>query len=214
MNNKQQIRLALSESKGAIPGGPHPLADGSTIDTVTWGSTCPGCDKIPTAGQQITKIFHAWWHASCGAAYLRSSVADEAWLALGHQLERSPSKFNNAETKAIARNLLRIAGSSYTIPEHGYSDRAHGDQAVRRATAKDDEAQFADVIDGFSGSDLYAAVLQTEQRMPNDLPIFIGIEAWKLLDEDQQRENFTSLLQAYVELIRIEREEDRIGEQP
>lgn len=128
-----QISLALSESTGPIPGGPVELDNGTTINTVGTGSLCPGCDKVPTAGQDITKIFHAWWHANCGAAYLRRTGTDEAWLALAHQLERSPSKFSNAETKAITHNLLRIAGRSFTVPEHGYSDRVHGSRAVLSA---------------------------------------------------------------------------------
>lgn len=203
------VRLALSESKGAIPGGPHAMADGEIIDTMAWASKCPGCDRIPTAGQQITKIFHSWWHASCGGAYLRSTAADEAWLALAHQLERSPSKFNNAETKAITHNLLRIAGRSFTVPEHGHSERVHGRAAVEHAQAPVIESRFADVIDGYHHSDLYAAVLQTEQRHPNDLPVIVGVKAWAQLDGEQQEKHFTDLLQAYVELTRIQREEDR-----
>lgn len=128
-----QISIAVSESTGALPGGPVELDNGSTVDTIGWGSTCPGCEKVPTAGQQITKIFHAWWHANCGAAYLRSTGADEAWLALAHQLERSPSRFTNAETKAITHNLLRIAGRTFEIPEHGHNDRVRGSRAALSA---------------------------------------------------------------------------------
>lgn len=200
------IRLALSESKGAIPGGPRALDSGDVVDTITWASKCPGCDRIPQAGQQITKIFHAWWHASCGAAYLRSTAADEAWLALAHQLERSPSKFNNAETKAITHNLLRIAGRSFTVPEHGYNDRVHGRPAVEAAEAPTVEAQFADAISGYHDGDLQAAVLEAEQLNPGAAASLIGLKAWAQLNGEQQARHLPELLAAYVELGRIERD--------
>ncbi|QXE36947.1 hypothetical protein KQY30_24800 [Streptomyces sp. GMY02] len=205
MSEKQQIRLSLSESKGAFPGGPRPVSDGGTVHTVPWGSICPGCDRIPAAGQQITKIFHAWWHASCGASYLRSTAADEAWLALAHQLERSPSKFNNAETKAITHNLLRIAGRSFTIPEHGHNNRVHGSRAVL-AAVPDADAQFADVVSGFDESDLYAAVMQSEQRHPGEQPVVVGARAWELLNDEQRETHLPELLHSYVELVRIQRD--------
>lgn len=205
MTETHPIRIALSESKGAFPGGPQPLSDGSIVHTVAWGSTCPGCEKVPTAGQQITKIFHAWWHATCGVAYLRSTAADEAWLALAHQLERSPSKFNNAETKAITRNLLRIAGRSFMIPEHGYNDRARGARLL--AAVPTDETQFADVIGGFHGSDLYAAVMQAEQRIGGEVAVHVGAYAWDLLDNTQRETHLPELLHAYVELVRRERDD-------
>ncbi|MDX2696846.1 hypothetical protein [Streptomyces ipomoeae] len=207
--SEQPIRISVSESKGAIPGGPHTLADGYIVDTIAWASKCPGCDKVPAAGQKITKIFHAWWHATCGAAYLRSTAADEAWLALAHQLERSPSKFNNAETKAITRNLLRIAGRSFTIPDHGHAEHIHGAKAVQQATPAGDEGQFADVVDAYSQSDLYAAFLQVEQRYPGELPVVAGVRMWALLDAEQQARYTNEVLGAYVELVRIQREEDR-----
>jgi hypothetical protein len=128
-----RIRIAVSESTGAKPGGPVALSDGRTAYTDAWGSACPGCQKVPAAGEQITRIFYAWWHAACGAAHLRSTAADEAWLALAHQLERAPSKFSNAETKAIVRNLLRIAGGSRTVPDSDYGDTVRGSRAVLRS---------------------------------------------------------------------------------
>jgi hypothetical protein len=211
-NGEQPIRIALSESKGAIPGGPQALTDGSTIDTVAWGSNCPGCDKVPTAGQQITKIFHAWWHATCGAAYLRSTAADEAWLAIAHQLERAPSRFNNAETKAIVRNLLRIAGAATTVPDSPDGRRVHGEAAVERHLPAGDETQFADVVDGFHHSDLYGAFLQIEQRYPGELPVVAGVRMWALLDREQQARYTNEVLGAYVELVRQQRTEDQAND--
>ena len=209
MTENQPIRISLSESRGPIPSRPVASTDGTVIQTTGWASTCPGCGKIPTAGQQITKISGVWWHGTCGAAYLRSTSPDEAWLALGTQLERAPSRFNNAETKAIVRNLLRIAGSVTTVPESPDCRRVHGDTAVERHLPASGETQFADVVDGFQQSDLYAAFLQVEQRYPDELPVVAGVRMWALLDTEQQARYTNEVLGAYVELVRIQREEDR-----
>ncbi|WP_328845471.1 hypothetical protein [Streptomyces sp. NBC_00258] len=197
------VRLALAESKGAIPGGWREDTGGRAVQTADWGTVCPGCDKIPAAGQQITRIFYAWWHASCGAAYLRSTAADEAWVALGHQLERRPSAFTNPETKAITRNLLRIAGRSFTIPEQGWGDSVHG-RRVAEKTSGDETTQFADVLEGYDDSNLKAAVLQAEQLNPGSTGAAIGIKAWAQLDPQQQDQAMPELLAAYVELQRVE----------
>ena len=206
--NEQPIRISLAESKGPIPGGPVVSTDGTVFQTVGRGTTCPGCGKIPAAGQKITRIFYSWWHATCGAAYLRSTGADEAWLALGHQAERAPSKFNNAEIKAIVRNLLRIAGAATAVPDAPDSRSIQGAAVVQHLPA-DGETQFADVVDGFQQSDLYAAFLQVEQRYPDELPVVAGVRMWALLDRDQQAQHTNDVLGAYVELVRIQREEDR-----
>ncbi|KAB1149246.1 hypothetical protein F7R91_05665 [Streptomyces luteolifulvus] len=197
------VRLAISESQGAIPGGWREDTVGKAVQMADWGTVCPGCDKVPAAGQRITKIFHAWWHASCGAAYLKSTAADEAWLALGHQLERRPSGFNNSETKAIVRNLLRIAGRSFTIPEQGWGDSVHGRQVAVKS-AGDEATQFADVIEGYDDNDLQAAVTQAEQLNPGASAAVVGLKAWSQLDSQQQDQRLPELLAAYVELARIQ----------
>ncbi|MEV8036720.1 hypothetical protein [Streptomyces sp. NPDC086182] len=199
------VRLALSESSGALPGGWREDTAGKALKMSDWGTTCPGCDKVPAAGQRITKIFHSWWHATCGAAYLRSTAADEAWLALAHQLERSPSRFCNAETKAITRNLLRIAGRSFTIPEQAWGDSVHGKHVAVKSEA-DDETKFADAIAGLDHDDLHAAVLQEEQLNPGATAQTVGVQAWAQLDPEQQDRYMPELLAAYVELQRIERD--------
>ncbi|MGI5436191.1 hypothetical protein ACQEV4_01415 [Streptomyces shenzhenensis] len=204
----EPIRISISESKGPVEGGPRPLADGTIVDTIGWGTTCPGCDKIPTAGQKITRIFYAWWHATCGAAYLRSTAADEAWLALGHQLERAPSKFSTTETKAIVRNLLRLAGAAGVVQDGVDSRSLHG-PAVEAALPASDEEEFAEVVDGFHQSDLYGAFLQVEQRYPDELPVVAGVRMWALLDHEQQARYTNEVLGAYVELVRIQRAEER-----
>lgn len=199
---EHRIRISVSTSKGPFPAETHPSVDGPPIQLSEWGTVCPGCCKVPEAGQDITKIFYSWWHATCGAAYLRSTAADLAWIALGHQLERSPSKFTNPETKAITHNLLRITGQFVTVSDPGglLPRRAKGEALVPSG-----EAQFAEVIDGFHGSDLHAAVLQVQQRYPGELPAVTGMRAWSQLDEEQRRRHLTDLLQAYVELLHFER---------
>lgn len=196
------VRLALSESKGAIPSEWREDTGGRAAQTADWGTLCPGCNKIPAKGEKITRIFHGWWHANCGAAYLRSTGADDAWLALAHQLERSPSKFTNPETKAITRNLLRIAGRSFTVPDEGYGDSVHG-RRVREASASSQGTQFADVIGGFNDDNLRAAVRETEQLSPGVAASLIGLRAWAQLDAEQQARHLPELLAAYVEMQRV-----------
>lgn len=207
--SEQPIRISLSKSQGPIPGRPVTSTNGLVFETTTWGSTCPGCDKVPAAGQEITKVSGVWWHANCGAAYLRTADPDQAWLALGQQLGRAPSRFNNAETKAIVHNLLRIAGVAATVPDSPDSRRVHGVSAVEHHLPADGETQFADVVDGFQQSDLYAAFLQVEQRYPDELPVVAGVRMWALLDREQQAQHTNDVLGAYVELVRIQRAEDR-----
>jgi hypothetical protein len=77
---------------------------------------CGGCRSIPAENAVITKVGGVWWHASCAARWLRELGADEAWLLLGQRLANAPSHFGVAETKAIALNLLRIAGRVAGIP--------------------------------------------------------------------------------------------------
>ncbi|WP_326646667.1 hypothetical protein OG884_18705 [Streptosporangium sp. NBC_01755] len=109
------VTLSVSESKGPIPARLNRYTDptGETVEYKSEGraTACPGCGQPPVEGEIITKIFFRWWHGDCGAKHLRESGANHAWVALGLQLERAPSKFTNAETKAIVRNLLRMCGS-------------------------------------------------------------------------------------------------------
>lgn len=115
MSRPIDIRVSLSESRGPIPPRVYSYVDpdGRPVENTTVGlaTKCPGCERAPIQGEQITKLFGVWWHGRCGAKHLRESAADEAWLALGAQLERNPKRFTHAETKAIVRNLLKIAQS-------------------------------------------------------------------------------------------------------
>lgn len=91
----------------------------------------------------------------------------------------------------------------------------HGREAVRRirlahvCALKDPDRAFADIVECYDdATDLYAAVVRIEQEHPDDLPVIIGMRAWALLDEEQQRKHFHSLLQAYVEIVRRDRAEE------
>lgn len=66
---------------------------------------------------------------------------------------------------------------------------------------------FEDIVDVDAGvSPMYRAVIQAEQRNPDEFPIVIGVKAWKLLDPDQQRESLNELLHAYVDVVQHQRD--------
>ncbi|MEV8637763.1 hypothetical protein AB0395_39565 [Streptosporangium sp. NPDC051023] len=134
------VTLSVTESKGPILPRVNRYTDptGETVEYKSEGraTPCPGCGQPPVEGETITKIFYQWWHGDCGAKHLREAGANYAWIALGLQLERAPSKFTNAETKAIVRNLLRMCGS-YAIAgeddetEADYVDEPGGSPSFR-----------------------------------------------------------------------------------
>lgn len=113
MSRPTDIRISLSESKGPVAPRAYRYVDpdGIPVESVTVGTAtaCPGCGKAPINGEIITKVFGTWWHGRCGAKHLREIGANQAWIALGMQLERNPSRFNHSEIKAITRNILKIA---------------------------------------------------------------------------------------------------------
>lgn len=152
MNERTQITISLSESKGPIPPRMERISDETgeaSYRTSGFSTKCPECERTPIAGETITKILGSWFHAECGAKALNRMQADRAWLALGQQLERAPSRFTNAETKAIVRNLLRIAGMYVTLGEEGGDDESEW--------VSDDEAPRFRVIDG--GDDPWASAV-------------------------------------------------------
>ncbi|MEU0934455.1 hypothetical protein [Embleya sp. NPDC005971] len=103
-----EIRLRTTYSKG-----PYDAA----FDPIPAGTACGGCREVPQVDAEITKVNGSWWHGSCAARWLREVGADEAWLLLAQRLADAPSHFDNAETKAITRNLLRIAGRTASVPD-------------------------------------------------------------------------------------------------
>lgn len=113
MSRPSDIRISVSESRGPHLGRVVRDTDENGVEfeyeTVGLATKCPDCGKVPMKGSLITKIFGTWWHAKCGAKHLREIGADQAWIALGMQLERNPNRFTHAEIKAIVRNLLKIS---------------------------------------------------------------------------------------------------------
>ncbi|HEY9370035.1 hypothetical protein [Streptomyces sp.] len=113
MSRPTDIRISVSESRGPHLGRVVRDTDENGVEfeyeTVGLATKCPACGKVPMKGSLITKIFDTWWHGKCGAKYLREVGADQAWIALGMQLERNPNRFTHAEIKAIVRNLLKIS---------------------------------------------------------------------------------------------------------
>lgn len=73
------------------------------------GQTCPGCRQRPEFGEQIVRLGDSWWHLACVAKHMREGGADAAWRALGADLAARPSQYSVTETRAITRQLLRLA---------------------------------------------------------------------------------------------------------
>jgi hypothetical protein len=110
MSKKITLQTSVSE-------GPHPDFLDDDGDLIRGKVTvCPGCRQTPHGGMDITKLFGEWWHAECGVDHLNEVGANRAWIALGLQLERAPSRFTVAETRTIVHNLLRISGARLSLP--------------------------------------------------------------------------------------------------
>ncbi|MEU9183353.1 hypothetical protein AB0D14_02045 [Streptomyces sp. NPDC048484] len=66
---------------------------------------------------------------------------------------------------------------------------------------------FEEIMEVDAGlSPMYRAVVQVEQQNPAEFPIIIGLKAWALLDGEQQRDSFKSLVQAYVDVVQHQRD--------
>jgi hypothetical protein len=104
---RQTFHLVVTESTGPHQG---PYGDED-------GQACPGCAHRPAEGDEITRLGDLWWHLACATAHMRTGGADAAWLLLGADLAARPSRYGVTETRAIARNLLRLAAARTTVPE-------------------------------------------------------------------------------------------------
>ncbi|MGW4422540.1 hypothetical protein [Streptosporangium sp. NPDC004631] len=120
----ESLNLNLSISDGPRPDWFDD--DGNLIHGRV--TVCPGCRRIPYGGSSITKLFGEWWHEECGVKYLNESAANRAWIALGLQLERAPSRFTVAETRTIVHNLLRITGARLTLPYYSVCEEDRDDE--------------------------------------------------------------------------------------
>lgn len=67
---------------------------------------CGGCQCVPAAGQEITKYRRSWWHLECAERDAAQAGPRASWMALGHDLARSPRAYNVRETRAIVGALL------------------------------------------------------------------------------------------------------------
>ncbi|MEU9789076.1 hypothetical protein AB0E27_00380 [Streptomyces sparsogenes] len=70
-----------------------------------------------------------------------------------------------------------------------------------------------DVMDSWTGDELYGAFCRIEQEFPGDLATINGARLWKLTDPAKYDRHLKTLLAAYVELVRLQQAEDR-EEQP
>jgi len=73
------------------------------------GQQCPGCEERPESGEEILRLGDVWWHLACMSRRMREGGADVAWMSLGVDLAARPSRYSVTETRAITRNLLRLA---------------------------------------------------------------------------------------------------------
>jgi hypothetical protein len=98
------VTLHIATSSG-------PFEDAAGYET---GQHCPGCDTRPAAGDEIIRFGSTWWHLTCARTLMRDGGANAAWMALGADLAARPSHYNVTETRAIVRNLLRLADQETT----------------------------------------------------------------------------------------------------
>lgn len=71
---------------------------------------CGGCQCIIADGAHITKYRRTWWHVGCAEQDVASGNVHAAWLALGHDLARSPRDYKVGESRAIVGALLGMIG--------------------------------------------------------------------------------------------------------
>lgn len=82
---------------------------------------CGGCQKPTDAGELITKYRRSWWHDACAQRDITAGHAKEAWLALGHDLARSPGSYRVKETRAIVGALLGMIHEPDEYTEDDFS---------------------------------------------------------------------------------------------
>lgn len=83
-----------------------PDETGGEIVTRRPSIPCGGCQKVTAEGQLVTKYRRTWWHADCAKRDVEAGNAPAAWLALGHDLARSPRSYSVGETRAIVGALI------------------------------------------------------------------------------------------------------------
>jgi hypothetical protein len=76
------------------------------FDKASW--PCPGCDQVTAEGEEITKVYWAWWHAACARKWLAEQGEAEAWKVIAHQMAAHPSRYKTLEIRAVMEHLLRM----------------------------------------------------------------------------------------------------------
>ena len=84
--------------------GPQTRTDGYGEWEVA--TPCGGCQRVTAPGELITKYRRTWWHQTCAVRDVAAGNARAAWIALGHDLARSPRAYNVRESRAIVGALL------------------------------------------------------------------------------------------------------------
>jgi hypothetical protein len=69
---------------------------------------CPGCDRVTAEGDEITKIYWAWWHAACARKWLKEEGELESWKVIAHQMARHPHRYRAAEIRTVMEHLLAM----------------------------------------------------------------------------------------------------------
>lgn len=96
--------------------GPIAYTETDTGAVCEHSTPCPACDEEIDTGALITRLGGRWYHARCVTDWLAERGAPDAWLVLGSQLARTPSRFTAKETSAIVGQLLRLAGGLPAAP--------------------------------------------------------------------------------------------------
>lgn len=76
------------------------------FDRPSW--PCPGCDQVTAPGEEITKVYWAWWHAACARRWLAQQGELEAWKVIAHQMAAHPHRYRSAEIRVVMEHLLRM----------------------------------------------------------------------------------------------------------
>lgn len=85
-----------------------PHEDGVTTEHEKRVTPCGGCQHVTVEGDEITKYRRTWWHKTCAEKDIAAGNPGQAWLALGHDLARSPRSYNVGESRAIVGALLAM----------------------------------------------------------------------------------------------------------
>ncbi len=69
---------------------------------------CPGCRRVTNEGEEITKLYWAWWHASCARKWMQDEGELESWKVIAHQMAARPHRYRSAEIRVVMEHLLAM----------------------------------------------------------------------------------------------------------